>query len=230
MAGCGKGQGLWCGISGREYEPELVWVERRLEPGHVMIDIGANVGAYALRAGKKVAPTGMVIALEPGGGAFDFLMRGVELNGLQDVVRLHKSAAAERDGREHFGGADTEWHGFALGAADGSGVEVEVRSVDSLAEEYGLPRLDVLKIDAEGAEYRVLQGAAAVVRRFRPDVVMEITATHSAENALSWLRNLDYEPHLLQGAQLIPATGPGNNSPNMILLPKERSIRSHGCG
>ena len=61
-------------------EPELRQLQRLLSPGDVFIDVGANVGLYALKAARLVGPTGRVLALEPGAEAFGHLTSNLALN------------------------------------------------------------------------------------------------------------------------------------------------------
>ena len=71
-------------------------------PGGMALDVGANVGAYALLFGGWVRPGGRVYAFEPSAQAFAGLRRHVELNGLEDVVRPVRAAVSDREGRRRW--------------------------------------------------------------------------------------------------------------------------------
>ena len=132
-------------------------------PGAVALDVGANVGAYALLFGAWARPGGRVFAFEPAPDAFDGLRRHVDLNGLGDVVRPIRAAVAERSGEaallaDGFSGANR------LSASSVRTAMVETVSVDDFcARERINPTL--MKIDVEGAELEVLRGARETIRR-----------------------------------------------------------------
>ncbi len=136
-----------------------------VRPGDVVLDVGANVGAYTLLFGQWVKPGGRVYAFEPAPDAFAGLVRHVELNGLTDVVTFVRAAAGERSGKVRIvsdGIAGTNRVAFA--ADDAGGEEVRAVSLDDFCGREGItPAL--VKIDVEGWELEVLRGARETLRR-----------------------------------------------------------------
>ena len=65
VCGLRAGEGVWCAVSGLEYEPELRTFLALLKLGDTVIDLGANIGTYSIRTGKAVGEYGAVFALEP---------------------------------------------------------------------------------------------------------------------------------------------------------------------
>jgi FkbM family methyltransferase len=129
-------------------------------PGAVALDVGANVGAYALAMGMWVGPGGRVFAFEPAPEAFHGLTRHVALNGLGGVVTPVRAAAAGRSGTATL----------SVDGASGAnrlqcgGVQVAAITLDDFcARENVAPAL--IKIDVEGAELEVLRGARETIRR-----------------------------------------------------------------
>ena len=115
-------------------------------------------------------------------------------------------------------------------------IEVRVTTFDRLVEEEGLERLDVVKIDVEGAEQLVLEGAEASLRRFRPLVMLELQDPSlrrlgsSAAKVVSLLETLDYRvveysettgKPLLADARVV-VDNPKASSPNVVACPIER--------
>ena len=152
---------------------------RTIKPGMVAIDVGANYGYYTLLFGDAVTRSGRVLAVEPNPGAAALLRDTVLLNGLADRIRVVESALgppgldeapffipwtepknARVVGDEIQGGGDT--------------VMVPVTTLDALAAD--LPAIDIIKIDAEGAELGILDGMRHVLRRHRPKLVLEFNA------------------------------------------------------
>jgi FkbM family methyltransferase len=152
------------------YEPE-VWrrVMNEVRPGDVIADVGAFVGLYTVALAKRVGEKGRVFAFEPDPENHSALRAHVELNGVGVGVHLVRAAVGNVEGRVPFaaGGASES----AIGAPARSGAtEVDCVRLDNFQP---MPRLDILKIDVEGYEERVLQGAAALFAedRRRPRII-----------------------------------------------------------
>ncbi|MDP3794935.1 MAG: FkbM family methyltransferase [bacterium] len=123
-------------------EPETVaWLETHLRPADVLYDVGAHVGGYALIAAAR-APEGSVFAFEPNARLFAALVRNLQLNNWRDrVVALP----------------------VALGARTEAGMSLTYR-LDELRNALQLPAPTLLKIDVDGEEATVLQGARETLR------------------------------------------------------------------
>ena len=133
-------------------------------PGGVALDVGANVGAYALLMGGWVRPGGRVYAFEPSGQAFEGLRAHIGLNGLADVVHPVRAAVSDREGRAAL--AAEGHHGTSrLASGTGEGTEtVETVTIDQFcAREHIVPTL--IKIDVEGWELEALRGARDTIAR-----------------------------------------------------------------
>ena len=170
------------------YEPRLTqqFVEV-IRPGQVVYDIGANVGYYTLLSAVLTGPAGKVVAFEPLPRNLTFLRQHVEVNSLK-AVEIRTEALCDREGVARFGGSDdaTQTH---LGSEGDT--EVRTTSLDLLIQS-GLPVPDVMKIDVEGAEYLVFEGAQELFRHHRPVVFL---ATHSDDlrnRCGDWLRERNY--------------------------------------
>lgn len=127
--------------------------------GDVVVDVGAGIGEDAAVFSRLVGPNGRVIAIEAHPGTFDCLRETVKRSGLANVTLVH-CAVADREGRVTI--EDSAQHlGNALVAkAGGGGIEVAVRTLDDLAGELGIARIDLLKMNIEGAEGPAIKGMA----------------------------------------------------------------------
>jgi FkbM family methyltransferase len=155
----------------------LPYFDALLARGRTVLDVGASVGAYALWAGRRVGPTGLVLALEPEPSSYAKLERNLALNGMSQVHPL-PWAAADRDGATsfHMNAEDHPNQGqSSLAGQDVHARRVEVRCtrIDTLRRERGV-RVDVLKVDAQGAERVVLAGAAETLAQDRPAVMVRL--------------------------------------------------------
>lgn len=158
-------------------EPELRELNRFIGPGDIFVDVGANIGLYTLKAARIVGQGGRVLAVEPGASAAASLAHNLALNPFANVTVAQKALSSE-DGwatLHHVPlGNDPQAFSLLAGAGTSEGEKVETITLDRLATEAGLARIDCIKIDVEGAEPMVLRGALAVVERWQPTVILEV--------------------------------------------------------
>lgn len=150
-----------------------------LRPGSVVIDVGASLGEWTVPLARAGECLGRVIAIEPAPRSAVALEATLVANALRQV-EIIRCAIADRDGAGEFAvpivtspRIDTGTAHLAPAPAGYEALQVPLRSLDSLAAERGLSRLDLIKIDVEGHERRVLDGAAAMLQRHRPVLVVE---------------------------------------------------------
>lgn len=131
-----------------------------LRRGDVFVDVGANVGRHTLCAARCVGPGGSVVSFEPHPRVFGFLTENIGLNRFENVT-AHNAALGDSEGEVHI--SDEANHDANSIATDGSGIPTPVHRLDDVMP----PELPVrmLKIDAEGYEKFVLDGAPRVLER-----------------------------------------------------------------
>lgn len=159
------------------FRPEVSkLLNRMLRPGHVAFDIGANIGMHTLIMASRVGPTGKVVSFEPDPHPFGRLKRNLALNGLDFVDCRQAALSAKTETRTFFlhdetigNFANASLYADNIGKATPS-IEVEVLSLDDFVARNPVPRLDVIKLLAQGEEWNVLQGARATIERFRPKI------------------------------------------------------------
>ena len=159
------------------YEPaETRFIKSVLKIDDVFIDIGANVGWYTMLASTIIGENGKIHAFEPRRPIVDYLQRSVTINGLDKLITVHPIGLSNEAKSEILmWGATSDNGGSASFARNDVSPQmvcqtIEVRSLDSL----NLPRVDVIKIDVEGAEPLVVEGARATIERDRPIILTEI--------------------------------------------------------
>ena len=145
-----------------------------IEPGQIVYDIGANVGIYTLLASKCVSAKGQVFAFEPLPENIKYLEKHVKLNDCQNVM-IQSAAICDHCGVMRFEDAGCR----ATAHLSSNGVlEVKTYSLDEFIYVLNNPIPDIIKIDVEGAEYAVLQGARKLLTTNPPIIFL---ATHSSE-------------------------------------------------
>lgn len=176
-----------------------------LRPGHRVIDVGANKGAYAYWFCRRVGPTGRVLALEPQPELVEYLTAVGQAFGFSQLTVM-QAAASSRSGigrltrpdHEPSGGATLQTEIFP----EGMGFDVQLVMLDNLVDTQRMPRVDLIKCDVQGHEYEVFQGAARLLRRDHPVLVFECSDFfHSSEQIarqFTFLNELGYEGHFFE--------------------------------
>jgi FkbM family methyltransferase len=197
------------------FETETVhFVQRFLKPGMVFLDIGANIGQYSLLASELVGSEGTVHSFEPYPLMYAVLRRNVERN---HCVNVHCNCVAldEQEGSQQLFLSGSKGFGSTsfVPAEHYSGLQIGVRtmSVDRYAQVHGLDRVDLIKIDVEGAEMSVLKGAHFLLDK-HPDVALVLefndTAAHrfgySSAQLADYLRARGFKLFRLQESGISP--------------------------
>lgn len=162
-------------------------------PGDHVLDLGANIGFHTLALARKVGPAGQVTSVEPQRHCFQLLCANVVLNQMPQVHCLRAAVGDApgscrvplNDPAARLNAGATE---VSLDAGDGPTDTVPLMTVDSLA----LPRCDLIKVDTEGFEDRVIQGAGATLERFRPVLYIEVHDREKLQRLVGMLKPLGY--------------------------------------
>lgn len=169
---------FWGGLDGFEKDSINLWL--RLSKNAVgILDIGANTGYYSILA-KLTNPKSTVIAIEPVQRIFDRLVHNCEKNTCS--VECFNIALLDKDGPVILYDLPLEHHNLAT--LDGSGAvpfsekriptKILGKTLDTLVDEQGIQRIDLIKIDVEGFEPNVLFGAKRTIQKWKPSMIVEI--------------------------------------------------------
>jgi FkbM family methyltransferase len=168
-------------FQGRYEIRETRLVERWLRPGDTFVDVGANIGWFTLLAARIVGTHGKVIAFEPSPPLHAHLQHNIELNDLEHV-RAQRCAVGAAPGRAVLRGIRERNQGtgsIVRGDNLSEGIEVDVVTLDGFLADTGTHRVRMLKIDVEGAEGLVLQGAADLLKSQRCDcLIIEVVDSY----------------------------------------------------
>jgi FkbM family methyltransferase len=148
-----------------------------LREGMVAFDVGAHVGELTLLFSKFVGAKGQVHAFEASSASFKRLQTACVVSGRSNIV-LHNVALADREGmvklhvydHDHLSWsslADRPLHKYGIPIRPAGTEEVPATTVDAFCDKHAVFRIDLLKIDVEGAEYQVLLGARRMLQEKR---------------------------------------------------------------
>lgn len=179
-------------VMGGTWETEIEGaILNQLSAGSTLVDVGANMGYYSVKAAARVGPTGRVISFEPNPATLPFLRRNMAINGFADRSEIWPAAVGSVSGSATLSfscGDEAQANIHGHGAADRT-FTVDVQRLDEALAH--IDRLDVLKIDAEGSEAEVLLGAQETLAKHDCTVVMELNLERwEARTPLSELASL----------------------------------------
>jgi FkbM family methyltransferase len=176
-------------------EPETVrWLENSLREGDTFFDIGANVGAYSLLADRIGRNRIAIYAFEPGFSTFPQLCRNILLNGAQDRISPLCVALSDRDGSDSFNYSDLSpgsashslWGALQMLDDPMRGMSpfrqrVPTFRLDELRRRFELDVPSLIKLDVDGFEFQILQGADETLSNARVRTILVEALSESAE-------------------------------------------------
>jgi len=223
------------------YEHEMVQLVRRLlRTGQTFFDVGAHVGQYSLLASELVGSTGAVHSFEPDPQTFRWLASNIRRNGLANICANQLALSSRREVLQFYLSAVQDIGSNSLQRPkhfSGNVVSVTCVSLDEYLESARVPRVDLLKMDVEGAEGAVLAGATRLLaREDRPLLIIEFEearqrafGTSCARLAQS-LTEWRYTLFRITGSALEPyvARNPDAPSFNVLAVPVHRAAEVAG--
>jgi FkbM family methyltransferase len=220
-----------------KFEPrETALVRRLLKPGDGFLDAGASIGWFTLLAAETVGPAGHVYAFEPASSSRALLSRSVEESGFSDRVTIYRAGVWDKPDRRllrwdkdgsHPGGATLN---ESLSPETHDAEEVDLITIDGAGIDWPI---DVFKIDIEGAEYRAMLGAEALVNRYRPVILSELfpdgiraVSKANLSDYVGLLSRWGFDCFLLEAEQTTPldpeAADRISGVHNVVFVPRER--------
>mgnify|MGYP001562904716 CR=1 FL=1 len=154
------------------YEPETIRIfKESMKEGATVVDIGTNIGYYTIIAGKKVGPMGKVFGYEPNTDSFNLLQRNILINNFDNITPVNMALSNILGERVLYFGDNKCTHSFADNRKTGKNEMVPTDTLDNSLKKYGSPKIDVIKMDIEGAEILALEGMTETIER-SPELVI----------------------------------------------------------
>lgn len=225
---------------------EIDFLTNLLHDGAVVYDVGANVGFHTLAFARTVGQRGLVCAFEPQSSIYKLLKENVTTNNLRNVI-VFNAAVARVSGRvrlqlpmeNRFGGINYGSAHMMLSSDENrNAYDVDGISIDSCV----LPAPDLIKVDVEGSEFEVLQGARRTIANCRPLIYLEINSLENGFMAFRWLRKRGYQAYFHRCQAYNPANFNQNtvnlfgvaHESNVFFVPSEKAsayeqlVNEHG--
>ena len=165
------------------YEPALNRLFNQLvKPGATCLDVGANIGDTTVNLMRLVGSNGRVFAFEPVPHLFEKLRDNVALNPLAQSVSSHRIALSKETGFSKIEIATEGYSNQGMAALHHEGplrfshtIDIETVTLDDFVQQQNLSRLDLIKIDIQGAEPWFFEGGKSTLLRFKPDLLFEVS-------------------------------------------------------
>jgi FkbM family methyltransferase len=214
-----------CLFTTGRYEPnEFHLLSRLLRSGLTFIDAGANLGLFTVFAANRVGPVGTVLSIEPSRRELAIIETNIALNRLENI-KLLPVALSDQPGEVDLLVAPLAKSGHnTLGAfgfedtAPDHRERVSAQRLDDLVESLHLARVDVMKLDIEGAELAALRGARGILERYHPTLLVELSdrsLQHQQSTSCEVVALLELHGYQVYGFDRstgLPASSPGNVS------------------
>jgi FkbM family methyltransferase len=203
---------VWFGLYD---QTEINLLKRLLKPGDTFFDVGANVGCYSFQASQFVGSSGHVYAFEPIPYNVGVIKRNLSRNHIQNIT-LVPAAVSQSNGTLTLYQADDSQANTGVASIiqtprKSRAVTVPMISLDSYTQQQQIDRIDVMKMDIEGAEYEALQGMKALLSgKVKPKIICEfnrflLDKRHlNAEEVFNYLQGFGYRFYNISSTGLTP--------------------------
>jgi FkbM family methyltransferase len=163
----------------RIHEPFLTSeLFKRISKGMIVLDIGSNIGYYAVHEAMLVGSKGLVIAVEPQPHVYRALLASFKANGLKNYIAVKRALSKTGGSLEFTISSSSNLSRVCMDGIETTDVLeriiIETSSVDKLVKELKIQRLDLIRMDIEGYEEEIFEGAWDTIEKFKPIICMEL--------------------------------------------------------
>jgi FkbM family methyltransferase len=200
---------------GTKFDPIFDFLKTYLQEGMVFVDVGANIGSHAINAARLVGRTGSVFAFEADPDTYHLLAENIESNGLRNIV-VRQTCVSDHVGTLSFYKHRDSAKSSIVDRGEKLSVTLPSDTLDNLIPAN--TKIDILKVDVEGAELSVLRGAHEFFNdQRRPSVVIiEVfdvrNNTDKSEGIREVLEGYGYKFYLFDGLKLTPLSSSALNA------------------
>jgi FkbM family methyltransferase len=159
-------------LNGDWEKPVTLLLKKEIHTGMTVIDVGAHIGYFTLIMAKRVGKQGRVFAFEPNPDVHMYLRQNFERNGLSQVT-VCSIALFREEGSAVLEGRDSLNAGLSLRKSPSEGT-VPMAAYDRIAGSMGIGKVDLVKMDVEGAEMDILLGMRELLKQDHPSLVIEV--------------------------------------------------------
>jgi len=224
------------------YETDKIeFIRKAIQPGWTALDVGANIGFFAVPMAQSVGASGKLFCFEPLPKNFARLNENLKMNQITpSTVETHAVALSDEEAVLNLGLFEDFAHGGETGNAAPLSkghskpvkeIQVQATRFDDFSKKLALKRLDFIKIDIEGHEDAFFRGAQMTVDQFRPIVLGEFSEEHMKHKGLdvddfmkSYFLSRRYRAFKVSGRTVlqIDSLKGRSNTDDVLLVPEEK--------
>lgn len=208
------GNGRLISYFGTKFDPIFDFLKTSLQPGMVYVDVGANIGSHAINAARMVGERGRVFAFEADPETHRILEKNIDLNGLGNII-LRQTCVSDDSGSVTFYKHKDSAKSSIVDRGEKTSIVLPADRLDNLIPSD--TKIDILKIDVEGAELNVLRGAQKIFEQRPPSIVIiEVydvrDSTDKSQGIREILEAYGYSFYLFDGHSLSKFSGSAMNA------------------
>ena len=158
-----------------------IYQKDTIRKGMNIVDVGAHIGGHTVFFAEKTGNAGKVIAIEPESKNYEELLGNIHFNNFKNVIPINAALSDQNGVEKLYISPSSAGHSLLPELAKNSKtspfIKIQVKKLDTLLEELHIKKIDVLKIDAEGAELRILKGAKRTLEN-NPHIKIFVASYH----------------------------------------------------
>ncbi len=190
----------------QEYEEaNISTIDKHVVEGMTIIDVGAHIGLMSVILGQKTGKTGAVYSFEPTPSTFEVFKKTIRINNMDNLIYPENAAVSVKTGRSPFlvstypGDVSNRLVNETISDKNTRSIDMQLYAIDDYVVQKGIPKIDFIKIDAEGAELNVLKGAVKTLQQFSPRIILALhpiflgNFNHSMDQIWDFIEQNGYE-------------------------------------
>jgi len=149
-----------------------------LKQDMICVDLGSNIGYYAVIESNLIGETGKIFAIEPSPVNFPVLKSNLENQKMNNFLAFNIAIGDKNEEMEFIISSKSNWSKIRMNNEkinpEDKVIKIPVKTLDSFVNENNITKIDILRMDVEGFEYNILLGANKILEKFKPKIFVEI--------------------------------------------------------
>lgn len=189
------------------------FLSKQLEEGMICLDVGANLGYFAFLESSKIGKTGKVIGIEPAPLTFELFKKNIKLQKFQNISSYNFAISNKEGTIDFFVSSSSNWSRIIEGEDSDHGdkgtiIKIKCKTIDNFIDELQLNKLNLIRVDLEGYEFEIFEGAQKTLSKLKPMLQIEVHRDFMGiEKSMRFLENFkdlgyDVEYYIPRGVDM----------------------------
>lgn len=175
-------------------------ISEEIKSGMTVIDIGSNIGYYAILESRLIGKLGKIFSIEPSPINFELLKENLELQDEKNFELYNLAIGDKNEEIEFLVSKKSNWSKIKEKTdiiGENEVIKVFSKTLDEFCEQNKIESIDLIRMDVEGYEFNIIDGAKKTLKKFKPTIMMEIHKMYlgkeKTKKILEELKRFDYE-------------------------------------